>query len=183
MGINLCAADTCILFDSDWNPHQDSQASTLLHYFFFSTCDSLFLALSKFFVGHVMGRRWEARLPIGGYSSFGLLCILLGTVPPGEKDPKSIVRMIVPTENVIYGKILWVCFSQAVEPVLVSNRHEQAELVCAVTQLVRLWMEVDKMKEVLVRQCYWAFLGTGRRLWVRRSRLCKMWLVGGRAVG
>ncbi|CAN0480971.1 unnamed protein product, partial [Ectocarpus sp. 12 AP-2014] len=25
LGINLCAADTCILFDSDWNPHQDSQ--------------------------------------------------------------------------------------------------------------------------------------------------------------
>ena len=26
LGINLTAADTCILFDSDWNPHQDSQA-------------------------------------------------------------------------------------------------------------------------------------------------------------
>lgn len=25
MGINLTAADTCILFDSDWNPHIDSQ--------------------------------------------------------------------------------------------------------------------------------------------------------------
>lgn len=26
LGINLTAADTCIIFDSDWNPHQDSQA-------------------------------------------------------------------------------------------------------------------------------------------------------------
>jgi len=26
VGINLATADTCIIFDSDWNPHQDSQA-------------------------------------------------------------------------------------------------------------------------------------------------------------
>lgn len=26
LGINLTAADTCIIFDSDWNPHADSQA-------------------------------------------------------------------------------------------------------------------------------------------------------------
>ncbi|CAN0188604.1 unnamed protein product [Ectocarpus sp. 6 AP-2014] len=31
LGINLCAADTCILFDSDWNPHQDSQAMARCH--------------------------------------------------------------------------------------------------------------------------------------------------------
>ena len=30
LGINLCAADTCILFDSDWNPHQDSQVRSVL---------------------------------------------------------------------------------------------------------------------------------------------------------
>ena len=27
LGINLTAADTCIIYDSDWNPHQDLQVS------------------------------------------------------------------------------------------------------------------------------------------------------------
>jgi ATP-dependent DNA helicase len=31
LGINLTAADTCIIFDSDWNPHCDSQAQDRCH--------------------------------------------------------------------------------------------------------------------------------------------------------
>ncbi|CAM9596761.1 unnamed protein product [Chrysoparadoxa australica] len=31
LGINLAAADTCIIYDSDWNPHQDSQAQDRCH--------------------------------------------------------------------------------------------------------------------------------------------------------
>lgn len=31
VGINLVAADTVILFDSDWNPHQDNQAQDRVH--------------------------------------------------------------------------------------------------------------------------------------------------------
>lgn len=31
VGINLATADTCIIFDSDWNPHQDSQAQDRCH--------------------------------------------------------------------------------------------------------------------------------------------------------
>lgn len=33
LGINLTAADTVILFDSDWNPHQDTQAQDRCHRF------------------------------------------------------------------------------------------------------------------------------------------------------
>ncbi len=33
LGVNLTAADTCILYDSDWNPHQDSQAQDRCHRF------------------------------------------------------------------------------------------------------------------------------------------------------
>ena len=31
LGINLASADTVVLFDSDWNPHQDSQAMDRAH--------------------------------------------------------------------------------------------------------------------------------------------------------
>merc|ERR1712124_43971 len=31
LGINLTAADTCIIYDSDWNPHQDMQAMDRCH--------------------------------------------------------------------------------------------------------------------------------------------------------
>ena len=31
VGINLTAADTCILFDSDWNPQNDLQAMARSH--------------------------------------------------------------------------------------------------------------------------------------------------------
>jgi SNF2 family DNA or RNA helicase len=31
VGINLAAADTVILFDSDWNPHSDNQAQDRAH--------------------------------------------------------------------------------------------------------------------------------------------------------
>lgn len=31
MGINLTAADTVIIFDSDWNPQNDSQAQARCH--------------------------------------------------------------------------------------------------------------------------------------------------------
>eukprot|EP01035_Chromulina_nebulosa_P022332 gene22332-28920_t len=33
LGINLTSADTVVLFDSDWNPHQDSQAQDRCHRF------------------------------------------------------------------------------------------------------------------------------------------------------
>ena len=31
LGINLTAADTCIIYDSDWNPQQDLQAQGTLY--------------------------------------------------------------------------------------------------------------------------------------------------------
>jgi SNF2 family DNA or RNA helicase len=31
MGLNLQTADTCILFDSDWNPQPDIQAMARVH--------------------------------------------------------------------------------------------------------------------------------------------------------
>jgi ATP-dependent DNA helicase len=35
LGITLTAADTCIIFDSDWNPHADSQAMDRCHRYVF----------------------------------------------------------------------------------------------------------------------------------------------------
>ena len=31
LGINLARPDTCVIFDSDWNPHQDSQVMDCCH--------------------------------------------------------------------------------------------------------------------------------------------------------
>merc|ERR1711988_1987475 len=31
LGINLVSADTCVIFDSDWNPQQDIQAQARCH--------------------------------------------------------------------------------------------------------------------------------------------------------
>ncbi len=31
VGVNLCAADTVVFYDSDWNPHQDLQAQDRCH--------------------------------------------------------------------------------------------------------------------------------------------------------
>ena len=33
LGINLTAADTCIIYDSDWNPQQDLQVCVLISNF------------------------------------------------------------------------------------------------------------------------------------------------------
>lgn len=35
LGINLTAADTCVIFDSDWNPQNDLQVRILQHILFF----------------------------------------------------------------------------------------------------------------------------------------------------
>ena len=31
LGVNLVAADTCVIYDSDWNPHADLQAQDRCH--------------------------------------------------------------------------------------------------------------------------------------------------------
>ena len=35
LGLNLTAADTCIIYDSDWNPQQDLQAQGMYNVFIF----------------------------------------------------------------------------------------------------------------------------------------------------
>lgn len=40
LGINLTAADTCVIFDSDWNPQNDLQVR-ISHYFFHSDFNAL----------------------------------------------------------------------------------------------------------------------------------------------
>lgn len=42
LGINLTAADTCIIYDSDWNPHCDSQAMDRCHRIGQTKCVSVF---------------------------------------------------------------------------------------------------------------------------------------------
>ena len=36
LGLNLQTADTVVIFDSDWNPHQDLQAQDRAHRYYFS---------------------------------------------------------------------------------------------------------------------------------------------------
>lgn len=48
LGINLTAADTCIIFDSDWNPQNDLQVSSAS--FFIFLYNSLFNATNNAFV-------------------------------------------------------------------------------------------------------------------------------------
>ena len=45
LGINLIAADTCIIYDSDWNPQQDLQAQGI---FFFSMSKTLLMSFLMF---------------------------------------------------------------------------------------------------------------------------------------
>ena len=42
LGINLTAADTCIIYDSDWNPQQDLQVfiNHLEYFHYFSLCNT-----------------------------------------------------------------------------------------------------------------------------------------------
>ena len=45
LGINLIAADTCIIYDSDWNPQQDLQAQGI---FFFSMSKTFLMGFLMF---------------------------------------------------------------------------------------------------------------------------------------
>lgn len=51
LGINLTAADTCIIFDSDWNPQNDLQVKLqemiLLKSFLLSSCCEIFVTYKR----------------------------------------------------------------------------------------------------------------------------------------
>ena len=60
LGINLTAADTCIIFDSDWNPQNDLQVFNL---FYFISLNTGLLVLTVFFCLSL--RQWVELIELG----------------------------------------------------------------------------------------------------------------------
>ena len=125
MGINLTAADTCIIFDSDWNPQNDIQAMARSHRIGQQKSVKVFRLVAR--------NTYEAELVSTANRKLGLeMAISGGAAPNGPPSGRDEVERLLRrgAQDIMLGDDAdFVRFSQAdIEQILAGSEtvtHEQ----------------------------------------------------------